>query len=68
MKKLSRSMIAIVVLILALIVLKSSIVSTYNDEYKLVLQFGRVVRVIDEPDSALRFRLYSLLSRFQTMR
>lgn len=49
MKKLSRSMIAIVVLILALIVLKSSIVSTYNDEYKLVLQFGRVVRVIDEP-------------------
>ncbi|MBQ6834286.1 MAG: protease modulator HflC [Lachnospiraceae bacterium] len=49
MKKLSRSMIAIVVLILALIVLKSSIVSTYNDEYKLVLQFGKVVRVIDEP-------------------
>lgn len=49
MKKLSRSMILIVVLVLALVVLKSSIVSTYNDEYKLVLQFGKVVRVIDEP-------------------
>ena len=24
-------------------------VSTYNDEYKLVLQFGKVVRVIDTP-------------------
>lgn len=35
--------------ILALIVLSSSMVSTYNDEYKLVLQFGRVVRVIDTP-------------------
>jgi len=49
MKKFSRSMILIVVLVLALVVLKSSIVSTYNDEYKLVLQFGKVVRVIDEP-------------------
>jgi len=49
MKKFSRSMILIVVLVLALVVLKSSIVSTYNDEYKLVLQFGKVIRVIDEP-------------------
>ncbi|MBQ7797412.1 MAG: protease modulator HflC [Lachnospiraceae bacterium] len=49
MKKLSKSFVAIVVLILALITLSSSIVSTYNDEYKLVLQFGKVVKVIDEP-------------------
>lgn len=49
MKKVSASVIAIVVLILALIVGGSSIVSTYNDEYKLVLQFGKVVKVIDEP-------------------
>lgn len=49
MKKVSTSVIAIVVLILALIVGGSSIVSTYNDEYKLVLQFGKVVKVIDEP-------------------
>lgn len=37
------------VLILAVITLNMSMVSTYNDEYKLVLQFGRVVRVIDTP-------------------
>lgn len=49
MKKFSRSVLAMVVLILALVVLKSSLVSTYNDEYKLVLQFGRVVKVIEEP-------------------
>lgn len=49
MKKFSRSVLAMVILILALVVLKSSLVSTYNDEYKLVLQFGRVVKVIEEP-------------------
>lgn len=49
MKKLSKSIIAVVVLVLALVTLSSSIVSTYNDEYKLVLQFGKVVEVIDEP-------------------
>lgn len=49
MKKLSKSVVAAVVLVLALITLNSSIVSTYNDEYKLVLQFGKVVKVIDEP-------------------
>lgn len=49
MKKLSKSIVAVVVLVLALITLSSSIVSTYNDEYKLVLQFGKVVKVINEP-------------------
>ena len=49
MKKISSSFIAIIVLVLVLIVGGSSIVSTYNDEYKLVLQFGKVVKVIDEP-------------------
>lgn len=49
MKKLSKSLVAVVVLVLALVTLSSSIVSTYNDEYKLVLQFGKVVKVIDEP-------------------
>ena len=49
MKKLSASIVTFIVLILALITLSTSIVSTYNDEYKLVLQFGKVVRVIDEP-------------------
>lgn len=49
MKKLSTSLVTIVVLVLALITLSSSIVSTYNDEYKLVLQFGKVVKVIEEP-------------------
>lgn len=49
MKKLSTSIITLVVLVLAVITLSSSIVSTYNDEYKLILQFGKVVKVIDEP-------------------
>ena len=49
MKKLSASIVAFIVLVLALITLSTSIVSTYNDEYKLVLQFGKVVKVIDEP-------------------
>ncbi len=49
MKKLNKSFIAVIVLVLVLVVGSSSIVSTYNDEYKLVLQFGKVVKVIDEP-------------------
>lgn len=49
MKKLNRMIITVVVLFLAVITLSSSIVSTYNDEYKLVLQFGKVVKVIEEP-------------------
>ena len=49
MKKVRASIVAVVVLVLVLIVGGSSIVSTYNDEYKLVLQFGKVVKVIDEP-------------------
>ena len=36
MKKLSKSFVAVIVLILVLVVGSSSIVSTYNDEYKLV--------------------------------
>ena len=49
MKKLSKSFVAVIVLVLVLLVGGSSIVSTYNDEYKLILQFGKVVKVIDEP-------------------
>ena len=49
MKKLSKSFVAIIVLVLFLVIGSSSIVSTYNDEYKLILQFGKVVKVIDEP-------------------
>lgn len=49
MKKLSRSVLMIIFLVFAFVLLKSSIVSTYNDEYKLILQFGKVVKVIDEP-------------------
>lgn len=49
MKKAGRSAVLILVFIFALVLAKSSMVSTYNDEYKLILQFGKVVRVIDEP-------------------
>lgn len=40
---------ALIVLVLAVVIFNLSMVSTYNDEYKLVLQFGKVVRVIDTP-------------------
>lgn len=49
MKKAGRSAVLILILIFALVLVKSGMVSTYNDEYKLILQFGKVVRVIDEP-------------------
>ena len=49
MKKTGRKIALFIILIAGLIVLDSSMVSTYNDEYKLVLQFGKVVRVIDTP-------------------
>ena len=49
MKKTGRKIALFMILIAGLITLGSSMVSTYNDEYKLVLQFGKVVRVIDTP-------------------
>ena len=49
MKKTGRKIALFIILIAGLITLGSSMVSTYNDEYKLVLQFGQVVRVIDTP-------------------
>ena len=49
MKKTGRKIALFIILIAGLITLGSSMVSTYNDEYKLVLQFGKVVRVIDTP-------------------
>ena len=49
MKKTGKKIIGIVVLLLIVVLLQGSMVSTYNDEYKLVLQFGKVVRVVDTP-------------------
>lgn len=49
MKKTRNKIIAAVIFVFGLVLLSSSMVSTYNDEYKLILQFGKVVRVIDTP-------------------
>lgn len=49
MKKAGRNVMVILISVFALVILGSSMVSTYNDEYKLVLQFGKVVHVIDTP-------------------
>jgi len=49
MKNAGKKLTAVCVFILILVLASSSMVSTYNDEYKLVLQFGRVVRVINTP-------------------
>ena len=49
MKKTGKRIIVIVVLLLIVVLLQGSMVSTYNDEYKLVLQFGKVVRVVETP-------------------
>ncbi|RHS62580.1 protease modulator HflC [Clostridium sp. AM45-5] len=49
MKKTGKRIIGIVVLLLIVVLLQGSMVSTYNDEYKLILQFGKVVRVVETP-------------------
>ena len=49
MKKTGKTIIGIVVLLLIVVLLQGSMVSTYNDEYKLILQFGKVVRVVETP-------------------
>ena len=49
MKKTGKKIIGIVVLLLVVVLLQGSMVSTYNDEYKLILQFGKVVRVVETP-------------------
>ena len=49
MNKTGKRIIGIVVLLLLVVLLKGRMVSTYNDESKLVLQFGKVVRVVETP-------------------
>ncbi len=49
MKKTGKRIIGLIVLLLSVVLLQGSMVSTYNDEYKLVLQFGKVVRVVETP-------------------
>lgn len=49
MKHISKTMLTLILLLFGLVTLKSSMVSTYNDEYKLILQFGKVIRVEEEP-------------------
>lgn len=48
MKK-SGKAIGIIVVLAAVILLSSSLVVTYPDEYKLIKQFGEIVKVIEEP-------------------
>lgn len=48
MKKIKK-MIGILVVLAAVIVLGSSMVVTYPDEYMLIKQFGEIVKVIEEP-------------------
>lgn len=55
MKKTVRMIGTGMILFFLVVLLSQCMVSTYNDEYKLVLQFGRVVRVIDTP--GLSFKL-----------
>lgn len=53
MKK-TKKMIGIVVVFAVLIILGSSVVVTYPDEYMLINQFGEIVKVIDEPGVSLK--------------
>lgn len=48
MKK-AKGLIGIIIVLAAAIVLGSSVVVTYPDEYMLIKQFGEIVKVIDEP-------------------
>lgn len=44
----------ILVVLAALFLLRASIVETYNNEYVLIKQFGKVVRVVSEPGLSLK--------------
>lgn len=68
MKKTGKRIIGLIVLLLVIVLLKGSMVSTYNDEYKLILQFGKVVRWWRHRVSALRSRFFRQHSRFLIMR
>lgn len=48
MKKAGRFL-GIVIVLAAVVMLFSSLVITYPDEYKLIKQFGEIVRVVEEP-------------------
>lgn len=55
MKKIFKKIIVIpVVMVLALILLAASAVVTNQNEYKLIRQFGKVVRVVDQPGFSLK--------------
>lgn len=55
MKKIFKKIIVIpVVTVLALILLAASAVVTNQNEYKLIRQFGKVVRVVDQPGFSLK--------------
>lgn len=68
MKKTGKRIIGIVVLLLIVVLLQGSMVSTYNDEYKLILQFGKVAGWSRRRVSALRSRFFRQHSRFLIMR
>lgn len=68
MKKTGKRIIGIVVLLLIVVLLQGSMVSTYNDEYKLILQFGKVSGWWRHRVSALRSRFFRQHSRFLIMR
>lgn len=44
----------VLVVLAALFLLRASIVETYNNEYVLIKQFGKVVRVVSEPGLSLK--------------
>ena len=49
MKRLMGNMLGVILLVAALVSAAGSLVVTYPNEYKLIRQFGEIVRVIDTP-------------------
>ena len=54
MKSVKKYIKLIIVLVIALILLSSAIVTTKASEYKLITQFGQVVRINSEPGASLK--------------
>lgn len=54
MKNVKKYIKLIIVLVIALILLPSAIVTTKASEYKLITQFGQVVRINSEPGASLK--------------
>ena len=62
MKKTLKITIPVLILVLALLLSSNCFVTTQQDEYSIVRQFGAVVRIIDEPGLSMKLPFIQTVS------